>query len=110
MTESPGSPFASIDPPAGGLARLVRAVEAGRAPARPWRLRGLAFATSATLLAIGVGLVRHAPQRAFERQLHAALGDALPADGHVAEHGIAAEWPSTRADVRILVLRPAPPP
>lgn len=110
MIESPPSPFASVDPPPGGLARLVRAVEARRAPASRWRMRGLAAATMAAAVLVVAGVARHAPQRAFERDLHAAITQAFPPDGRVAERGIAAEWPSARADVRIVLLRPETPP
>lgn len=109
MTELPESPFAAVEPPPGGLARLMRAVEARRAPARR-RTRGIALATAVAAALVVAGIARHAPQRAFERSLHAAITQAFPPDGSVAERGIAAEWPSARADVRIVLLRPAPPP
>ena len=106
MTEVPVSPFAPVDPPPGGLARLVRTIEARRAPAPRLRMRGFAVATVAAAVLVIAGIARHAPQRAFERNLHAAITQAFPPDGSIAERGIAAEWPSARADVRIVLLRP----
>ena len=90
----------AFDPPPGGLARLMRSVEARRArsPRRSWPL---AFAGAAAAMVIALGVAQHqraAPQRAFERHFQAAL------DAERRERGIAHEWPSARADVRIVVL------
>lgn len=91
----------ALDPPPGGLTRLMRGVDARRSrPARrQWRL---AFgAAAAVVVALGLAQYRHdAPQRAFERHFQAAL------DAERRERGIARELPSARADVRIVVLAP----
>ncbi|MET0225172.1 MAG: hypothetical protein ABW187_01905 [Dokdonella sp.] len=97
-----------LEPPAGGLARLQREI-ASRHDAMP-TLRSLPTLVAAVVLAgFALGLtqyIRSAPQRAFERSLQAAL-TALPAQDAVVERGIARELPSSRADVRIVLLAPA---
>jgi len=93
-----------LPPSAGGLARLRHRIEERqtRAPRRRCA-HAFAFATLA-IAAIGIGeYARHLPQRRFEQALHHALA-ALPKPER--ESGIARELPSSRADVRILVLAP----
>ncbi|MBO9662129.1 hypothetical protein [Dokdonella sp.] len=99
MTDAPSWQRA-LDPPAGGLTRLMRSVEARRArpPRGQWRL---AFAGAAAAIVVAFGVAQHqreAPRRAFERHFQAAL------QAERAERGIARELPSTRTDVRIVVL------
>lgn len=99
MTDAPSWQRA-LDPPAGGLARLMRSVEARRArpPHRQWRL---AFAGAAAAMVIALGVAQHRREalgRAFERDFQAALA------AERSERGIARELPSARADVRIVVL------
>lgn len=94
----------SLDPPAGGLARLVRGVEARHAHPPHVDLR-LAFSASAVVLALALGIAHYqqeAQHRAFARQLRSAF------EAERREHGIARDLPSARADVRIVVLS-APP-
>lgn len=91
-----------LDPPPGGLARLMQSVEARHARPPPRRAR-FAFAGAAVALLFACALTqyqREAPRRAFEHNLHAVL------DAERRERGIARELPSTRADVRIVVLAP----
>lgn len=99
-----------LQPPAGGLARLRRSVEARPARSAPrWR-SPLTWASAAVAAILAIGAtqyVQRAPQRAFERNLHSALA-TMPTDAAV-EHGIARELPSSRADVRIVELAPASP-
>lgn len=96
----------TLDPPPGGLVRLMRDVDARRARAPRPTLR-LVFAGAAACAMVALGLVQYrheAPRRAFERHLQAAL------DAERRERGIARELPSGRANVRIVVLAPPKPP
>jgi len=99
-----------LQPPAGGLARLRRSVEARSSRSAPrWRAP-LAWASAAIMAVLAIGAtqyVQRAPQRAFERHLRSALA-TMPTD-EVVERGIARELPSSRADVRIVELAPAAP-
>ena len=94
-----------LPPNAGGLARLRARIDARRAPA--YARRGaptfaLAAFAIAAVAAIGFGeYARSLPQRRFEQALRAALAK-LPTPE--TEKGIARELPSSRPDVRILVL------
>lgn len=99
-----------LPPSDGGLARLRHRIEAreAQAPARRGA-RTFALATLAIALVAGIGFGEYArslPQRRFEHALRAAIA-ALPS--HEPEKGIARELPSSRPDVRILVLAPATP-
>jgi hypothetical protein len=91
-----------LDPPPGGLVRLMRSVQARQArPPRPALRLALAGAGAAACAALALGLshYRHeAPRRVFEQHLQAALA------AERLERGIARELPSERADVRIVVL------
>lgn len=90
-----------LQPPPGGLQRLMQSVERRRAPRSRFGPRH-AFAgaaAAALVLVAGVQLAR-APRRAFEHALQTAIEET----GSVRERGIAHDLPSTRADVRIVVL------
>ncbi len=101
MTATP-SWRGQLDPPPGGLVRLMRSVETRRTrPPRPALRFALAGAAASVALALGLAHYRNeAPRRAFEQHLQAAL------DAERHERGIARELPSERADVRIVVLAP----
>lgn len=90
----------SLDPPPGGLVRLMRSVQVRQArPPRPALRFVFAGAAACAALALGLSHYRHeAPRRAFEQHLQAALA------AERLERGIARELPSGRADVRIVVL------
>lgn len=92
----------ALDPPPGGLMRLMRSVETRRAQP-PQSHRRLVFAGAAAIAVIALGLAQYrheAPRLAFKRHLQAAL------EAERRERGIARELPSARADVRIVVLAP----
>lgn len=97
-----------LEPPVGGLARLQREIDS-RHDERPTLRSAPTFVAAVVLLGFALGAtnyLRHAPQRAFERSLRAALA-TMPADDAIVERGIARELPSSRADVRIVLLAPA---
>lgn len=90
-----------LEPPPGGLQRLMQSVERRRTPRSRLRPR-LAFAGAAAAVLVLVAGVQlsHAPRRAFEHALQTAIEET----GSVHERGIAHDLPSARADVRIVVL------
>ena len=92
------------------LNRLRNRIEARHAQASARRgARRFALATLAIAVVAAAGFGEYArslPQRRFERALRAAIAQ-LPA--REPEKGIARELPSSRADVRILVLAQAAP-
>jgi len=97
-----------LEPPAGGLARLQHELDL-RHDERPTLRSAPTFVAAVVLVTLALGAtnyIRHAPQRAFERSLRAALA-TMPADEAIVERGIARELPSSRADVRIVLLAPA---
>ncbi|MEP7042478.1 MAG: hypothetical protein ABI843_05415 [Dokdonella sp.] len=109
MTEH--DPWRQLEPPAGGLARLRREIDA-RQNERPTLRPAPAFLVVAVVTALAFGVtryIRHAPQRAFERSLQTALA-TMPVDDAIVERGIAQELPSSRPDVRIVQLAPAATP
>lgn len=95
-----------LEPPAGGLARLIGAVEAQRT-AVPWRLRRLALAGAGAMVAFGLafGLFLHRSQDTPEYRIRQAIEAALlPAAGLPkvsVENGAALEMPSANPNVRI---------
>lgn len=96
-------------PPAGGLARLQAGIESRRyAPSRAWRTRGAWAGALVATFVISILLANsyreHTAQRAFADSLHAALARAEFQP--VLESGIQRELPSSRADVRIVVINP----
>lgn len=97
-----------LPPSNGGLARLRHRIEARQAQAFARRgARTFALATLAIVLVAGIGFGEYArslPQRRFEHALRAAIAQ-LPSQEP--EKGIARELPSSRPDVRILVLATA---
>ncbi|HEY0178320.1 MAG TPA: hypothetical protein VGC30_01670 [Dokdonella sp.] len=99
-----------LEPPPGGLERLAAAIAARRgAQPRSRAPFALAGATAAAAAALALaGYLREAPQRAFERDLRAALAAGLRDETR--ERGVVRELPSGRADVRILVVAPPPSP
>lgn len=102
-----------LDPPTGGLMRLIDAVEA--APVSRLR-RSAAFAlASAGLVAVfGVALGfawqahRNSPEYRFQHALEAALRPATPAQGLQVENGAALEIPSADPTVRIYWIAQLP--
>lgn len=98
----------SLPPTAGGLARLRDRIDARRAPGHA-RRGTLALATLAIALVVAAGIGEYArslPQRRFEHALRDAIEKLPPPE---TEKGIARELPSSRPDVRILVLAQATP-
>lgn len=98
----------SLPPTAGGLARLRERIDARRMPARRGtRAFALATLAIAIVAAAGVGeYARTLPQRRFEQTLREALAKLPPPER---EKGIVRELPSSRPDVRILVIAQAAP-
>ena len=109
-----------LRPPPGGLQRLRRALDARAVPARA-RYFSPRLAVAASLAVAGLigasfyaHTARNEPQRAFERELRAAMA-GLPRADQIVESGVVRDLPSSRADVRIIVAAPpanaqAPPP
>jgi ferric-dicitrate binding protein FerR (iron transport regulator) len=93
-----------LDPPPGGLPRLIAAIRSDRSPSR---LRyALALATAVALI-VGIATER-LPSRA--PNVRAALESALDERGRVyIENGAALELPTTRPDVRMFVVAQIPP-
>ncbi|MBB5207159.1 hypothetical protein [Chiayiivirga flava] len=95
-------------PPPGGLERLSHALErTGQAPKRWGPAVSLAMACS-LCVAAGIGVhLYNAPRLAFEQALHAALAEAGNAQmKREAAKSLPRELPSSRADVRILLVEP----
>lgn len=98
----------TLDPPAGGLARLIESVQAQREARRRSFVPMSVGAVCALLLAIGVIRLddrRTGPQRRIEN----AIRSALATDAQVrVENGAALELPSSRPDVRIFLIASLP--
>lgn len=109
MTE-PQAWGAMRTPPAGGSERLARALaqrEVPRARQR-WAIPASIAATCSLCVAAGIAMHVHAaPRLAFERALQASLAQA-ERDAARAAPAALRELPSSRPDVRILLLEPAP--
>jgi uncharacterized protein (DUF58 family) len=94
-----------LDPPPGGLPRLIAAIGSDRSPSR--FLYALGLATAAALIA-GIAIERP-PSRA--QNIRAALESALEQRGRVyVENGAALELPTSRPDVRMFIVAQIPPP
>jgi type VI protein secretion system component VasK len=90
-----------LEPPPGGLQRLMHSVERRRAPrTRLLRRHAFAGAAAAVLVLVAGMQLSRAPRRAFEHALQTAIEET----DTVHERGIAHDLPSARADVRIVVL------
>jgi hypothetical protein len=112
MNQNPHSDWReSLEPPAGGLARLVAAVEAQRAHrVGNWPRLALAGTALASLLAVVVGadLRRSAPERRIRAALTAAVQPA-PNDEHMhVENGAALELPGGDSRVRMFWIAQLP--
>ena len=97
-----------LEPPTGGLARLVESVQRQRNAARhPFALAAIG-AACALLIAVGTmryEYLRNEPQRRIESAIRAALE---PPQQIRVENGAALELPSSRSDVRIFLIASLP--
>ena len=102
-------------PPAGGLARLQRSVQAGQHTRYPHRRGWWSLAVGTGALALLTltwlpGLVaQHQRTAALTRALQQALAPALPAGGIRVIDGAALALPSAQANVRIYLVQSSPP-
>jgi len=102
-----------LDPPVGGLARLIDAVETTRASRSHWRPAFALFgASSVAVFGAALGLawqVHHSsPESRFRQALEAALRPATAAQGIQVENGAALEIPSADPNVRIYWIAQLP--
>lgn len=90
-----------LEPPPGGLPRLVAAVQQRRTSAR-WPAFAIAASATACVMAIGAAIYRHAePQRRLDNALHAAIAAR---DTVRVTDGAALEMPSARTDMRLFIV------
>lgn len=110
--QQPDSWHAMLEPPPGGLARLVASVDSRRT--KPGTTHWQSYATAASVLvfvlALGIADYAHnAPQRRVRQAIETALQPSTA--GIQVENGAALELPSSRSDVRIfrIAVLPAAP-
>lgn len=105
-----------LAPPAGGLARLQRSVQADqptRYPHRPawWSLAvGSCALALLTLIWLPGFVARYQRTAALTHALQQAIAPALPAGGIRVVDGAALALPSAQANVRIYLVQSDPPP
>ncbi|MBS0591030.1 MAG: hypothetical protein JSR65_10395 [Proteobacteria bacterium] len=102
-----------LDPPVGGLARLIDAVEIAHASRSRWRPAVALVGASAAIVFCAVfgfaWQVHHnSPEYRFRHALEAALRPAAPAQGIQVENGAALEISSTDPNVRIYWIAQLP--
>ena len=104
----------SLDPPAGGLTRLVDAIESSRARSLRLRPRFALIGVGATAAAVAVfGLAlqiqRNSPQHRLRSALEAALSPGTEGAGIRVDNGAAVEIPSANPNVRMYWIAQLPP-
>lgn len=96
----------SLEPPAGGLSRLIAAVQARRVRRAHthWQTYVAISGAFAFLLAFGVlNYLRTAPQRSIRTAIQATLRAPVD-DGIHVENGAALELPSSDPNVRVFLI------